>query len=387
MTGRATKLLIYSADFWPTVGGIQSVVMSLARGFARPAQSSENIECTVATETPAGRASDCDLPFRIVRKPNLFELARLLWRSDLVHVAGPALRPLLLSFVLRKRIVVEHHGLQALCPNGLLFHEATGTACPGHFLAGRHRQCWKCNAGSGWWRSLRLWVLTFARRWFCRLAAANIVPTRWLERSLQLPRTFIIPHGVPDSCTLSFSSSDNPEFVFLGRLVSTKGVDLLLHACRELRSRGSDFRLLIIGDGPERTHLERLRSDLLLSDTVEFVGEVADNEAQAFIRDAMAVVIPSVAAEVFGLVAAESMMRGRAVIVPEGGSLAEIVGEAGLKFVSADAHSLAGCMEQVLRSPKIATELGRRAQRHARNRFRAGAMLASHVALYQEVSK
>jgi glycogen(starch) synthase len=388
VTRPATKLLIYSADFWPTVGGIQSIVMTLARGLARPEQSSQTIQCTVVTETPAGKASDSDLPFGVVRKPSLIELARLLWQSDLVHVAGPALRPLLLSFVLRKKVVVEHHGLHAVCPNALLFHEATGTACPGHFLAGRHRECWKCNAGAGYWRSLRLWALTFARRWFCQLTAANIAPTRWLERFLKLPRTFTIPHGVPESPGLPFDSVSKPKLAFVGRLVNTKGVDLLFHASREVLNRGLDFGLLIIGDGPERGHLERLCGELRLADRVQFVGEVSNSDLQSvLLRDAIAVVVPSVSGEAFGLAAAENMMRGRAVIVPQGGSLAEVAGATGLEFGSADVPSLAGCMEEMLRSPELAKELGRRARQQARIRFAAADMLQNHLALYREVLK
>jgi glycosyltransferase involved in cell wall biosynthesis len=379
--------MIYTADFWPVVGGVQSVVMTLARGFGNGGPSSRRLECTVVTETPAGAASDSDLPFRIVRNPSLIELARLLWRSDLIHVAGPALRPLVLSFLLRKQVVVEHHGFQTLCPNGLLFHEPTRTACSGHFLAGRHRECWKCNAGAGYWRSARLWALTFLRRWSCRLVAANIAPTHWLERLLHLPRTFTISHGVTECPPSLFPCVKTPRFAFVGRLVSTKGVELLLYAARELWNKGLEFRLLIIGEGTERKSLQRLSTELGLEQRVDFVGHAVEEDVQALLSEAIAVVIPSLAGEVFGLVAAENMMRGRAVIVPDGGSLAEIAGETGLKFAAGDAKSLAACMEKLLHSPGIARDLGGRARRHTLNKFRAEAMLDAHLALYQEVLK
>lgn|SRR5487761_503723 len=380
--------MIYSADFWPVVGGVQSVVMTLARGFGDGEQFSRRMECTVVTETPAGAASDSDLPFRVVRNPSLVKLARLLWRSDLVHVAGPAVRPLVLSFILRKQVVVEHHGFQALCPNGLLFHEPTRTACPGHFLAGHHRECWKCNAEAGYWRSVRLWALTFLRRWSCRLVAANIAPTRWSERLLRLPRTFIISHGVSERPALPFPGGKSPQFAFIGRLVSTKGVELLLHAARELSNKGLEFRLLIIGDGTERKSLERLSGELGLAQKIDFVGEkTTEEDMQPLISDAIAVVIPSLAGEVFGLVAAENMMRGRALITPDNGPLAEVAGEAGLKFTAGEASSLAACMEKLMRSPEIARELGRRARHHSLNSFRAEGMLNGHLALYQEVLK
>lgn len=382
------RLLIYTADFWPVVGGVQSVVMTLARSLTTEHQFPRGMECTVVTETPAGPAADSDLPFPVVRNPNLLELTRLLWRSDLVHVAGPALRPLLLGFLLRKKVVVEHHGFQALCPNGLLFHEPTRTACSGHFLAGSHRECWKCNAGSGYWRSIRLWALTFFRRWSCRFVAANIAPTRFVQGLLQLPGVSVVPHGVAERPFSPLSCGSTPKFVFVGRLVSTKGVELLLRASRELFKKGMEFRVLIVGDGPERKKLERLSSEFGLAPQVDFVGEkTTEEDMQALISDAIAIVIPSVAGEVFGLVAAENMMRGRPVITPDDGSLAEVAGDTGLKFKAGDATSLAGCMYNLIRSPEIATALGLRARHRSLNKFHAQGMLDGHLAFYQEVLK
>jgi glycogen(starch) synthase len=380
------RVLIYSADFWPVVGGVQSVVMTLARGFAAGTQIPGRIECTVVTDTPVGTASDADLPFRVVRNPSLVELVRLIRRSDLVHIAGPALRPLALSFVFRKPVVVEHHGFQALCPNGLLFHEPTRSACPGHFLAGNHRECWKCNADSGYWHSFRLWALTFLRRWSCRFVDANISPTRWLYHVLKLPRISVIAHGISERPASPYAPGSCPTFVFIGRLVSTKGVDILLDAARELSDKGLRFRLVIVGEGPERGKLERKRTELGLAHRVDFVGEkTKEEDMQALLSDATAVVMPSLAGEVFGLVAAENMMRGRVVIAPQGGSLAEVVGETGFTFAAGEARSLAACMEKVLRSPEKVAAIGERARHYSVEQFSAARMVEDHLTLYRQV--
>jgi glycogen(starch) synthase len=385
LKGVPRRVLIYSADFWPVVGGVQSVVMTLARGFAAGTQTAEQVECTVVTDTPVGTASDADLPFRVVRHPSLVELVRLIWRSDLVHIAGPALLPLALSFILRKPIVVEHHGFQALCPNGLLFHEPTRAACPGHFLAGNHRECWKCNAASGYWRSFRLWALTFLRRRACRFADANIAPTRWLRDVLKLPRLSVIAHGINERPESPYAQGSCPKFVFIGRLVSTKGVNILLDAAHELSTKGLRYRLVIAGEGPERGILERQCDQLGLAQEVEFVGYVAESGVESLLRDATAVVMPSLAGEVFGLVAAENMMRGRVVIVPQGGSLAEVVGETGLTFEPGDAGSLAACMEKFLGSPEKAAAMGASARYYSVKQFNAARMVGDHLALYRQV--
>jgi glycogen(starch) synthase len=377
------KLLIYSMDFSPSVGGIQSVVMTLVQGFANPNLSAP-IDCTVVTKTPAA-GGDSDAPCRIVRNPSLGELIRLLREADLVHLAGPAVRPLVLSLILRKPMIVEHHGFQALCPNGLLFYEPARTACPGHFLAEKHLECWKCNSGSGRLKSVKLWATTFLRRWLCQSVSANVAPTFWVSKSLRLPRTSVMLHGICNGPATRPATTVPPTFVFIGRLVSTKGVDLLLRSSHELLKRGFEFQLRIIGDGPERNNLERLCAHLGITHRIEFTGEKTGSSLESLLLDVTAVIVPSISGETFGLVAAENMMRGRLVIVPDSGALAEVVGDHGLKFTPGDARSLAACMQRVLRSPEIITQIGEDARKYSLSRYRAEQMVASHLALYEKV--
>src|SRR6266849_5402914 len=176
------KLLIYSHYFAPSVGGVESIVLSLANGLTglRGSNGTSQFELTLVTETPAGDFDDTALPFRVIRRPGLIPLWRLVRRNDVVHVAGPALAPLFLGLLERKPVVVEHHGFQTICPNGQLLIEPAGAPCPGHFMAGRHVKCLRCNSEQGWLASGKLWLLTFVRRFLCAHVAANITPTEWL---------------------------------------------------------------------------------------------------------------------------------------------------------------------------------------------------------------
>lgn len=108
---------------------------SLATQLARKT-SPEGIpefEVTLVTNIPRGNFDDSSLPFKIVRNPDVFQLANLVRKSDLLHVAGPAFLPVLLAKVLRREVVVEHHGYQAICLNGALLQEPARNVCPGHF--------------------------------------------------------------------------------------------------------------------------------------------------------------------------------------------------------------------------------------------------------------
>jgi glycogen synthase len=106
------KLLIYSHFFAPSIGGVETIVLSLVRGLAelRDAKGAREFEITLLTQTPVGDYDDSALPFRVVRQPSLLQLWQLIRESDLVHAAGPALAPLLLTRLARKPLVIEHHG-------------------------------------------------------------------------------------------------------------------------------------------------------------------------------------------------------------------------------------------------------------------------------------
>jgi glycosyltransferase involved in cell wall biosynthesis len=212
----------------------------------------------------------------------------------------------------------------------------------------------------------------------------NIAPTRWLYQVLKLPRISVIAHGISERPASPYAPGSCPTFVFIGRLVSTKGVDILLDAAHELSDKGLRFRLVIAGEGPERGVLEQKCKQLELGQKVAFVGYLADSGVESLLRDATAVVMPSLAGEVFGLVAAENMMRGRVVIVPQGGSLAEVVGETGFTFAAGEARSLAACMEKVLRSPEKVAAMGERARHYSVEQFSAARMVEDHLALYRQ---
>jgi glycosyltransferase involved in cell wall biosynthesis len=134
------RLLIYSHFFAPSVGGVETLALSLARGLAglSTPNGEPEFEITLATHTPADNFEDESLPFRVVRQPNFIHLWDLIRASDVVHVAGPALAPMILGLLARRPVVVEHHGFQTICPNGQLLIEPAGRPCPGHFMAGRY---------------------------------------------------------------------------------------------------------------------------------------------------------------------------------------------------------------------------------------------------------
>ena len=384
------KLLIYVHAWAPSVGGVETIVKTLADGLAdwSSKHSEEAIEVTLLTQTPAGSMNDSQLPYRVVRKPGFMDFIREIRRADVVHLAGPTLVPLIIGYLLRKPTVIEHHGFQTICPNGQLVYEPTQTLCPGHFMARRYGECIRCNSKLGRLTSVKMWMLTFPRRWFSQRVSANIIPTSWLGSLLQLNRLKTIFHGLPprEPSPERGATSTVPIFVFLGRLVSTKGVRVLIEAASLLKAKHRKFQVRIIGDGPERPELETLVRDLDIRSYVQFLGYVPDERLEESLKDATAVVMPSLAGEVFGLVAAENMQMGRLVIASDMGALSEVLGDAGMAFRTGDAESLVGCMEAIIADPLIADTIGQKAFRRIAQLFAADLMVREHMQTYREIS-
>jgi glycosyltransferase involved in cell wall biosynthesis len=295
--------------------------------------------------------------------------------------------PLLISLVARKPFVVEHHGFQTICPNGQLLIEPSGTPCPGYFMAERHAECLQCNSGQGTIVSLKLWLLTFVRRFLCAHAAANITPTQWLGDLLKLPRVARIPHGLeaPELVSRSAVRPGTPVIVFLGRLVSTKGVRILLEAARILQEQNRSFELLIIGDGSERGSLEQFARNAQLDSRVRFAGHLSARQLEAELARAYAVVVPSLGGEVFGLVVAENMLRGLPVIASDLGAFSEVLGDAGLTFRTGDPVALAASVARLLDDPTFGDRLGQRARLRALDLCDRSRMIEAHTRIYREV--
>jgi glycogen synthase len=386
------KLLIYSHFFAPSVGGVETLVLSLAKGLAelREANGEAEFDVTVVTETTARGSDDAALGFRVIRLPGFSGLRRLIQASDVVHVAGPALAPLVLGLLARKPVVIEHHGFQTICPNGQLLIEPAQTPCPGHFMAGRHGKCLRCNSGQGWAASWKLWVLTFVRRFLSQRATTNIVPTAWLGGLLKLPRVVAIPHGIerlPEIRTISADSPRVPVITFQGRLVTTKGVGVLFEAARILSEQKRVFELQVIGDGPERGALASISERAPLKGRVRFRGRLAGSELEAALGESAAVVVPSLGGEVFGLVVAENMLRGLPLITSDLGAFVEVVGDAALTFRTGDAAELARQLARVLYEPTVAADLGGRGRERAIAFCDLRRMVEAHAKIYGEARR
>lgn len=390
------RLLIFSHFFAPSIGGIEKVVQSLAYGLSRrePLDGASKFEVTVVTNTPARDTKEADGTFEVVRCPSFLQLWRLVQGADVVHLAGPALVPLLISRLLRKPTVIEHHGYQSICPNGLLIHQPERSLCPGHFQAKRYAECFRCLASEmSVARSLKNILFMFPRYLLSKSVTANIAITEHVLQRHKLPSSQVIYHGVENrqvrdaATTTGISDTQRFRFAFVGRFVPEKGILVFLDAIKILTSEGQDFDVLLIGDGPQRKEVDAFIDKLDLAEHVHVTGYVAPGEGMTnALASVSAVVVPSVWEEAAGLSAIEQMMDGRLVIASSIGGLAEVVGPGGLLFPAGDSAALASLMRDVLLNPSLVEIVRARGRDRALKMFESERMIRDHAALYSQLA-
>jgi glycosyltransferase involved in cell wall biosynthesis len=384
------RILIYTTAFAPSVGGVETYVMLLAKGLADISTPSAPMEITVATRSAANGYDDSCLGFRVVRQPSLETLLRLIRQADLIHVAGPCLAPMAIAWLLRKPVVVEHHGYQAACPNGLLLREPMKKVCPEYFMQRSYGKCLRCEKSEHGWAGATWKVIsTFIRRWLSNRASANVAVSEHVARRLAMARSQVIYHGIAPAPILSQGRIETPQpgpltIGFIGRLVAEKGLGTLIDAASDLVAEGFDFRLRFIGDGPEKASLEESISSHGLRARTEFTGHVTGEAFLAATKEVSIVVIPTISEETFGLAALEQMARGRLVVASDIGGLAEVVDDGGLKFKAGDSAALAQVLRNLLQNTSIINDYSTKARRRA-GYFGLDRMIAEHVALYRRI--
>jgi glycosyltransferase involved in cell wall biosynthesis len=187
--------------------------------------------------------------------------------------------------------------------------------------------------------------------------------------------------GVPD---------DGVLVAFVGRLDRQKGPDVLLRAWSHVhasnRAPQPALRLVLAGEGPQRSEIESQIAQLRIQDGVRMLGFVRD--VRAVLSAADLFVMPS-RWEGFGLAAAEAMAAGLPVIATPVAGLREVVadGESGLLVDAEDAEALARSIEVLAYDPGRRGAMGRCGAQRAAEMFGIERNVAAHQRLYLEVAR
>ncbi|UNK17050.1 glycosyltransferase family 4 protein [Paenibacillus sp. N3/727] len=192
----------------------------------------------------------------------------------------------------------------------------------------------------------------------------------YMSSYVELPESIaIIPNGFDEKRFKPVPHENEiPQLITVCRLVPAKGLDVLLKACAELKRKGYDYVLHIIGDGPSRQELEDMAKDLGIYQETIFYGYTLHPEEFMPFFDIF--VLPS-RAEAFGSVFAEAALSCLALVGSNVGGIAEQIedGVNGLLVPPEDYVALGEALEKVISDPQYRYELARSAWDNAKNRY------------------
>ena len=173
---------------------------------------------------------------------------------------------------------------------------------------------------------------------------------------------------------------NEPVLLMIGRLHEEKGHRYLFDALPSVISRVGHVKVLLAGDGPERTRIEGEAERAGVRDYVRFLGRRDD--VPELISLSSVVVLPSLA-ESFGFAALEAMSLGKPVVAAATGGIPEIVtdGETGLLVPPADSQSLSQALISILSDTDLASRIGEAGRRRA-SFFSFEKMIAGYQKVY-----
>ena len=366
------KILYWTPFFLPDIGGIETLSAKLL-----PLLQEQGYDITVLTShgkyDVADRTEFIGIPvFR-------FHTRSAIGKRDLFRISEIRSQVSRLKQSFQPDLIHIH-----MSDPSIYFHLSTAAACPAPTLVTIHQDMEYLGLKGGTDTLLGKavstadWVTAVSKSTLSDLT--NIVPEIKNRSSViynGLDAIDIIP------ASLSF---DPPRILYLGRLINAKGIDLAIKAFASLLKRYPRALLTIVGEGPQRSQLEKQAAALDLTDSVDFVGRVEPEKIPDVINQTTVVVIPS-RSEGFPMRALEAAMMARPVVATPAGGLPEAVvhQQTGLIVEHENSFAIAEAVAFLLDHPAVALRMGQSARSRVLQAFSLKSCVDSYSRLYRRL--
>lgn len=267
--------------------------------------------------------------------------------------------------------------------------------CPTHVLW-RHdrelcdaRQCVRCMLHHR--RPPQLWRYTGLLERQIRHVDAFYSPSRFsadkhkdfgFERELE-----VIPYFLPDAGSrltpptpVDDTPKARPYYLFVGRLEKIKG----LHELLPQFAGDEGPELWVVGSGSYETALRGLARGL---PRVRFIGQRAPDALQSLYAGAIAVVVPSVCYETFGIILLEAFREATPVIARRLGPFPEIVQSSGGGLLFETDEELSDALSRLWKDPKLRQKLGEAGQRALESQWSERVVLEKYFELIHRIAE
>lgn len=362
------RILFWTLNFWPAIGGVEVLAAKLV-----PSLRQRGHEFVVVAPR-----DDADLPEE--EEYHGVPIHRLSFHSNIAANGIDHLSTIKSKVADLKRAFKP----DLVHINGVgysnFFHLTTSQIYRAPLLVTLHGR-WATQADSIVGHTLR------AANWVSGCSAAILKRARLLVPEI-MDRSSIIYNGL-EAPQISPEPLPfvEPRILCLGRLSPEKGIDLALAAFPQVLQRFPRARLTIAGNGRLRSELERQAAKESISHAVDFVGWVAPDAVPSLINSSTIVLMPS-RHDSLPLVALQAALMARPIVATRVGGLPEVVTheETGLLVESENAPALSEAIELMLARPEIASRMGDAARARVKKFFSWEQHVNSYDALYRKLA-
>jgi glycosyltransferase involved in cell wall biosynthesis len=301
-------------------------------------------------------------------------------RPDIVHIHNfnifltlALLKPLLNNNI---PVVRTIHDAVSLCPQGLYMLK-NEVYCEKHLCtSGNILPClqYKCKDDK-YFSSLKAAIRflynkhsLLAQRIDHYICPSEIIANLAICSGIKEEKISVISNFCEENILKSYTNENHQKYLLcIARFTRNKGVDVLIQAMKLV---SPEIKLHIVGSGPEEERLKALVSKLELKN-IEFTGHLESDKLIKQYQNALAVVVPSITMESFGLTVVEAFAAGKPVIATNIGALPELVKDnvTGLCVAPSSPEQLANAISELSENPKKAHRMGLNAREAAQKYY------------------
>jgi len=194
----------------------------------------------------------------------------------------------------------------------------------------------------------------------------------------------IIPNCIQDQVQIITELKTN-QFVYLGRLVFYKNVEVILKSFKIVVKEFPDAKLIIAGDGPHKESLQEL-AKLDITHNITFAGYVTPQQKAKLLAESNALLFPSII-EGFGLVMLESFQQKRPVLVSDIPPMSDIIqnNKTGLVIDPHDEKRWADTIIQLIKNPSISDKMGKAGNQILKTKYNQELFYERIIKMYRQV--
>jgi glycosyltransferase involved in cell wall biosynthesis len=188
----------------------------------------------------------------------------------------------------------------------------------------------------------------------CFLAPSRFTLQKHLEMGLDIPMRhlpYFLAHPSQTGNGQTEEKAERPFFLFVGRLEQIKGLQNLIPVFKER----PEYDLLIAGDGEYK---DTLLKEAENRPNIKFLGRLDQVQLGRLYQSAVAVIVPSICYETFGIIIIEAFSRKTPVIVNNLGALPEVVEDSRGGFIYQNQNELIEAIDKLASDSALRNELG-----------------------------